>query len=102
MLQVTPHMILSTVQLLNNPHIQKRIMNLEQTISISNPSKDLLNTIKLPRNLSLLTDKLPKPNYDFHSSFLRRNITQPTGDQLKLPQLNSKMSFGKQLPNEQY
>jgi hypothetical protein len=32
-----------------------------------NGSPDLLGTIKVPRNLSLLTDRLPKANYETES-----------------------------------
>lgn len=54
--------------------------NLSDTLhridSLNEENKDqgLLNTIKVPRNLGQITERLPKPTYE---SKLKRNISEP-------------------------
>ena len=38
----------------------------------------LLNTIKVPRNLGQITERLPKPQYNSENSALKRNSSEPS------------------------
>jgi len=38
----------------------------------------LLDTIKVPRNLGQITDRLPKANYNSNPSILKRNSSEPS------------------------
>jgi hypothetical protein len=38
----------------------------------------LLNTIKVPRNLGQITERLPKPQYNSENSGLKRNSSEPS------------------------
>ena len=47
------------------PSVKKRIDKLfPEEDQFYNSQTDLLNTIRVPKNLLYLTDRLPKPNYD--------------------------------------
>lgn len=62
------------------------------------PTMSLLNTIKVPKNLLYLTDRLPKPSYELveksqkqkpkHSSRHRKETLENSNDEL--PPLSSK------------
>jgi len=49
-------------KILNFPAIIKRMNDIHLT-EIDEAMPNLLNTIKIPKNLHYLTDSLPKPNY---------------------------------------
>ena len=54
-------------EILKNPIIQKRIEYFKSfTGEQENEDKALLQTIRIPKNLLFLSDKLPKPNYSKH------------------------------------
>ena len=54
-------------EILKNPIIQKRIEYFKSfTGEQENEDKALLQTIRIPKNLLFLSDKLPKPNYVKH------------------------------------
>jgi len=54
-------------EILRNPIIQKRIEYFKSfTGEQENEDKALLKTIRIPKNLLFLSDKLPKPNYSKH------------------------------------
>ena len=65
LLQVNPNSRPSCEQILNHPIVQKRIEYFKSfTNDDDNEDKSLLKTIKMPKNLLFLSDKLPKPNYE--------------------------------------
>lgn len=41
-------------------------------------SLSLLDTIKVPRNLGLITERLPKANYNSSNPILQRNSSVPS------------------------
>jgi hypothetical protein len=55
-------------QLLSNPKVQRYVQNMDILIEpekdIKEARRQLLETIKLPKNLKLLKEKLPKSNYN--------------------------------------
>ena len=54
-------------EILKNPIIQKRIEYFKSfTGELESEDKALLQTIRIPKNLLFLSDKLPKPNYSKH------------------------------------
>lgn len=65
MLQIKPKSRPSTEKILKSSLIQKQIEELN--IKIENPvnmeKEDLMKTIRVPKNLHYLTDKLPRSNY---------------------------------------
>lgn len=60
LLQVSPLMRPSCEQILHMPAVEEHLTD-EETKEIC---KDLLNTIKIPRNMSLLQQKLPASQYE--------------------------------------
>jgi len=82
LLQVSSHLRPTCTQILKLPMIQKKIERLfpEQNLSESEENI-LLQTIRVPKNLLYLTDRLPKPNYASEAdNSLNRHTT--TGDYL--------------------
>lgn len=62
LLQVSPNMRPDADKLLKSPLLAK--YNIDKLIPIlDDEQNELLNTIKIPKNLHLLTDILPKPTY---------------------------------------
>ncbi len=51
-------------QILKHPIVQKRIEYFKSFTDDSNEDQALLQTIRVPKNLLFLSDKLPQPNYD--------------------------------------
>lgn len=51
-------------QILKHPIIQKRIEYFKSFTDDSNEDQALLQTIRVPKNLLFLSDKLPQPNYE--------------------------------------
>ena len=48
--------------------IQTKIEELRlENVSKDGTKSELLKTIRIPKSLHYLTDRLPKPNYDHHS-----------------------------------
>lgn len=76
MLQLKPKSRPSTEKILKSALIQKKIEEL--TLEVGSPSEEvkeqLLRTIRIPKNLHYLTDKLPKPNYG-NESDVQSNYT---------------------------
>ena len=62
MLQVAPHLRPNSEKILLLPAIIKR-MGENHLIEVDETLPFLMNTIKIPKNLHYLTDRLPKPNY---------------------------------------
>jgi hypothetical protein len=57
--------ILTIDQILKNPLVQKRIEFFKNHNTLDdNDDPQLLQTIKVPKNMLFLTEKLPKPNYE--------------------------------------
>ena len=67
LIQVNTDLRPSCDEILKNPIIQKRIEYFKTfTGEQENEDKALLQTIRIPKNLLFLSDKLPKPNYSKH------------------------------------
>lgn len=66
MVQVAPQMRPSCEKILEMPIIKKKCEKLfpEDFFFDEEPQMNLLSTIRVPKNLLYLTDRLPKPNYD--------------------------------------
>jgi len=62
LLQVQPEARPCCDQILSNPTINKKIENFKQKLEDSNDNI-LLQTIKVPKNILLLSDRLPQSNY---------------------------------------
>jgi hypothetical protein len=58
-------------QILALPMVAKRA---NEVLPFDGEQSELLNTIKVPRNLYLLTDKLPKPTYEGFNKKLNRRV----------------------------
>jgi len=54
----------SCEKILEMPSIRKRIEKLFPQDEFYDSNSSLLNTIRVPKNLLYLTDRLPKPSYD--------------------------------------
>lgn len=72
-----------------NDEILQQPFNLDDDDSIT-----LLNTIKIPKNLQLLTDRLPKPTYYIPKGG-KRNLTEPSDKfidrRFKLPDVHGRI-----------
>ena len=67
LIQVNTDLRPSCDEILRHPIIQKRIEYFKTfTGEQENEDKALLQTIRIPKNLLFLSDKLPKPNYSKH------------------------------------
>ena len=67
LIQVNADLRPSCDEILKHPIIQKRIEYFKTfTGEQENEDKALLQTIRIPKNLLFLSDKLPKPNYSKH------------------------------------
>ena len=68
LLQVNPEKRPSCAEILNNPIILKRIEYFKNYSGEDNSEDQiLLKTILVPKNLMVLSEKLPKPNYGYRS-----------------------------------
>jgi hypothetical protein len=57
-------------------HLSNTLHRLE---SFNEENKEgLLNTIKVPRNLGQITERLPKPQYNSENSGMKRNSSEPS------------------------
>jgi hypothetical protein len=57
--------IITLDQILRNPMVQKRIEFFKSNYALEEiDDPQLLQTIKVPKNMLFLTEKLPKPNYE--------------------------------------
>ena len=54
----------SCEKILDMPIVKKRIEKLFPEEQFYGSQSNLLSTIRVPKNLLYLTDRLPKPNYD--------------------------------------
>lgn len=61
LLQVSPHMRPDSEKILLLPSVVSRLHEKIAPMEYENNSTELLKTIKIPKNLCLLTDQLPKP-----------------------------------------
>jgi NIMA (never in mitosis gene a)-related kinase len=77
MLVVDPSKRPSANVLLKRPEIKKRMesQNADLIFATNRTNASLLDTIRLPRNLSNIAFQLPKPNYSPHN--LTRNSSEP-------------------------
>ena len=67
LIQVNTGLRPSCDEILKNPIIQRRIEYFKSfTGELESEDKALLQTIRIPKNLLFLSDKLPKPNYSKH------------------------------------
>lgn len=60
-------------------HLSMTLVNqMDQLVEeIKENSISLLDTIKVPRNLGMISERLPKPNYN-SNPVLQRNASQPS------------------------
>ena len=73
-------------EILKNPIVQKRIEYFKSfTGEQENEDKALLQTIRIPKNLLFLSDKLPKPNYSKHM----RSSSNGVSDKLNMKNYRS-------------
>lgn len=63
LLQITPHLRPNCDKILQYPSVLKRIEE-RHLFEVDEEIPQLLNTIKFPKNLHYLTDRLPAPNYN--------------------------------------
>mmetsp|Transcript_41256 Transcript_41256/g.62814 ORF Transcript_41256/g.62814 Transcript_41256/m.62814 type:complete len:182 (-) Transcript_41256:591-1136(-) len=103
LVQVAPAMRPSCDKILDMPTVRKRIEKLfpNQVFDEAEPQLNLLSTIRVPKNLLYLTDRLPKPAYDSderhrreQEELLRRRTyeaasSQPHATSQMLPELAS-------------
>lgn len=73
LLQVQPENRPTPDQILKNPIIQKRMEFFKTYSEDMHHDNNLLNTIRIPKNLLFLTDRLPQANYGN-----KKNISKPT------------------------
>lgn len=112
LLQVSSQSRPSCDQILKHPIIQNRIEYFKSYGSEENLTEDqaLLKTIKIPKNLLFLSDKLPKPNYKEHGnpihhssnnqhyrSFSNNRELENTQNQSEVPSSRSKHSKNKEI-----
>lgn len=66
LVQVAPQMRPSCDKILEMPIVRKKMDKLfpRDSFDDSEPQMNLLSTIRVPKNLLYLTDRLPKPMYD--------------------------------------
>lgn len=64
LIQVSPQVRPSCDKILDMPIVKKRIEKLFPEEQFYDSHSALLSTIRVPKNLLYLTDRLPKPNYD--------------------------------------
>ena len=66
LVQVAPQMRPSCEKILEMPIVRKKIekLMLSDHFDDQNTELNLLSTIRVPKNLLYLTDRLPKPQYD--------------------------------------
>ena len=90
-------------KILEMPSVKKRIERYFPEDQFYDSQTSLLNTIRVPKNLLYLTDRLPKPNYNSASKKeeqekLRRKTFDP--GQQTLPDISSsqKTKNGQHLP----
>jgi NIMA (never in mitosis gene a)-related kinase len=70
MLQLKPKSRPSCEKMLRSPIVLKKIEELGlNDVVMNDKQKELLNTIKMPKKLQYLTDRLPKSNYSFSQSY---------------------------------
>ncbi|KRX07956.1 Protein kinase-like domain [Pseudocohnilembus persalinus] len=86
LLQVNPHMRPSSEKILQLPGLVRhmRESNFEHLES-EEGNNNLLQTIKVPRNLHFLTDRLPKPNYTplKTKKVLKKSLYKTTSNDIK-------------------
>jgi NIMA (never in mitosis gene a)-related kinase len=63
LLQVSPQLRPTCDKILDMPVVKKRIDRLFPSNEFYDSKTSLLNTIRVPKNILYLTDRLPKPNY---------------------------------------
>jgi NIMA (never in mitosis gene a)-related kinase len=85
LIQVSPESRPSCDQILKHPMIQKRIEYFKN-YSDENEDQSLLQTIRIPKNLLFLSDKLPQPNYEKQSS-VKKNHSFTKKIPMELPDI---------------
>jgi NIMA (never in mitosis gene a)-related kinase len=99
LVQVTPQMRPSCERILDMPIVRKRIERFFPQDEFYDSQSSLLNTIRVPKNLLYLTDRLPKPTYE--SPTQKRKIEEEERMRRKthdagnmLPDIKSRKSKG--------
>ena len=71
MLQLKPKNRPTSEKLLKMPIVQRKMeeLHLNDNMGKSHDHKELLATIKMPKKLQYLTDRLPKSNYSLNLSY---------------------------------
>ena len=81
MLQLKPKNRPTSDKLLRMPIVQRKMeeLHLNDSMGKSYNQKELLATIKMPRKLQYLTDRLPKSNYSLNLSYenVKKSIEAP-------------------------
>ena len=106
LLQVNSDNRPSCDRILKNVIVKKRIeyFNSFNRTDVDNEDQNLLRTIKIPKNLLFLSDKLPKPNYDKHIENMKnsnsktniknyRSYTNKKEIENKIPPIKREKSF---------
>lgn len=71
LLQVQPENRPNCDQILKHPYIIKRTDMLKSfQDDVQNENQNLLQTIRIPKNLLVLTERLPQPNYKTNDGIL--------------------------------
>ena len=100
LIQVNSDLRPSCEDILKNKIVQKRIEYFKSfTGEQENDDKSLLKTIKMPKNLLFLSNKLPKPNYS--KSIQNQNLHNKSVDKINANRSYSKQNgnFNEQLNN---
>ena len=88
LIQVSPHLRPSCEKILNMNEVQKRVEKYfpdhDACSELDNSNDQLMNTIRVPKNLLYLTDRLPKPKYkqDMDKEEMLRRRTHEGGGML--------------------
>jgi NIMA (never in mitosis gene a)-related kinase 1/4/5 len=97
LLQVQPENRPSPDQILKNPIIQKRLEFLSNKTVTEDMLHDnnLLQTIRIPKNLLFLTDRLPQANYDMPRKKMNSNTNNNIS--IKKKKYNSELTNSKKI-----
>ena len=95
MLQLKPKSRPTTDKMLNSTLLQNKIEELKMENVAESAKSELLKTIRIPKSLHYLTDRLPKPNYEHHSDSIPHSPSLASKDRKgSLPKLNKALKEG--------
>ena len=90
MLQQKPKSRPSAEKILGSALIQKKVEELQiESIQQSDVNQELMKTIRLPKKLHYLTDRLPKPNYDNFSENDKNSLSLKNSPSMRHKERNS-------------